>query len=313
MSTGVGTKGTISVGSRRSLVTAGERARRDPPRTRRRCTATEGGLHCPHMLLNPFARRGDPHLLAVSMIGVKMGDRVGICRLRARRTPRRGGRKGRPVRTRRRHRAGRGVRRARPQGRRAAPACSSRSKSRRRHGLPLDDRQHRSRGRRRHGRPAGSDGRRRASVASVTRNWRGFSGPAAAPSSSGRRRRPASARLLTGRTTPGRRLSDPDAANQTLQADGFGSVRTLAEREGLVFVEGIKPRGQRAEAQGCRHFASALALCLPLTLPGCTCHARSTPMPRRTTFSSEVSAKTAEKRGDIREASACATARLLPR
>ena len=32
-------------------------------------------------------------------------------------------------------------------------------------------------------------------------------------------------------------------ANKALEADGFRSVRTLAEREGLVFVEGIKPRG----------------------------------------------------------------------
>ena len=32
-------------------------------------------------------------------------------------------------------------------------------------------------------------------------------------------------------------------ANRALEADGFKSVRTLAEREGLVFVEGIKPRG----------------------------------------------------------------------
>ncbi len=31
-------------------------------------------------------------------------------------------------------------------------------------------------------------------------------------------------------------------ANLALQADGFKSVRTLAEREGLVFVEGVKPR-----------------------------------------------------------------------
>jgi ubiquinone/menaquinone biosynthesis C-methylase UbiE len=31
-------------------------------------------------------------------------------------------------------------------------------------------------------------------------------------------------------------------AAQALEADGFRSVRTLAEREGLVFVEGIKPR-----------------------------------------------------------------------
>jgi ubiquinone/menaquinone biosynthesis C-methylase UbiE len=33
--------------------------------------------------------------------------------------------------------------------------------------------------------------------------------------------------------------SDPAPA---LQSDGFKSVRTLAEREGLVFVEGIRPR-----------------------------------------------------------------------
>jgi ubiquinone/menaquinone biosynthesis C-methylase UbiE len=31
-------------------------------------------------------------------------------------------------------------------------------------------------------------------------------------------------------------------AVRSLEADGFRSVRTLAEREGLVFVEGIKPR-----------------------------------------------------------------------
>jgi SAM-dependent methyltransferase len=31
-------------------------------------------------------------------------------------------------------------------------------------------------------------------------------------------------------------------ATKAFQADGFKSVRTLAEREGLVFVEGIKPR-----------------------------------------------------------------------
>jgi ubiquinone/menaquinone biosynthesis C-methylase UbiE len=32
-------------------------------------------------------------------------------------------------------------------------------------------------------------------------------------------------------------------ASKSLEADGFKSVRTLAEREGLVFVEGIRPRG----------------------------------------------------------------------
>jgi ubiquinone/menaquinone biosynthesis C-methylase UbiE len=31
-------------------------------------------------------------------------------------------------------------------------------------------------------------------------------------------------------------------ANRALEADGFRSVRTLAEREGIVFVEGVKPR-----------------------------------------------------------------------
>jgi ubiquinone/menaquinone biosynthesis C-methylase UbiE len=33
-----------------------------------------------------------------------------------------------------------------------------------------------------------------------------------------------------------------ESASQALQAGGFRSVRTLAEREGLVFVEAIKPR-----------------------------------------------------------------------
>src|SRR5213594_599142 len=33
-----------------------------------------------------------------------------------------------------------------------------------------------------------------------------------------------------------------DAAQRTLQAEGFKAVRTLAERDGLVFVEGTKPR-----------------------------------------------------------------------
>jgi ubiquinone/menaquinone biosynthesis C-methylase UbiE len=34
-------------------------------------------------------------------------------------------------------------------------------------------------------------------------------------------------------------------ANKALEADGFKSVRTLADREGLVFVEAIKPREGR--------------------------------------------------------------------
>jgi len=31
-------------------------------------------------------------------------------------------------------------------------------------------------------------------------------------------------------------------AKPSLLADGFALVRTLAEREGLTFVEGVKPR-----------------------------------------------------------------------
>lgn len=37
-------------------------------------------------------------------------------------------------------------------------------------------------------------------------------------------------------------------ANRSLEAEGFRAVRTLAERDGLAFVEGIKPRPASAEA-----------------------------------------------------------------
>jgi hypothetical protein len=33
-------------------------------------------------------------------------------------------------------------------------------------------------------------------------------------------------------------------ANRILEANGFGIVRILAEREGQVFIEGIKPRAK---------------------------------------------------------------------
>ncbi len=42
--------------------------------------------------------------------------------------------------------------------------------------------------------------------------------------------------------TPASPLLISGAVNALLQANGFGIVRTLAEREGLVFVEGLKPR-----------------------------------------------------------------------
>jgi len=48
--------------------------------------------------------------------------------------------------------------------------------------------------------------------------------------------------LLT-RAQSGPPFASSGRASQALQADGFKSVRTLAERDGLVFVEAIKPRG----------------------------------------------------------------------
>jgi ubiquinone/menaquinone biosynthesis C-methylase UbiE len=47
---------------------------------------------------------------------------------------------------------------------------------------------------------------------------------------------------LLSRAPGGPPFAASGGAGQALQAGGFKSVRTLAEREGLVFVEGIKPR-----------------------------------------------------------------------
>jgi len=43
------------------------------------------------------------------------------------------------------------------------------------------------------------------------------------------------------------------AVNALLAANGFGIVRTLAEREGLVFVEGLKPRTQASRTEHSEH------------------------------------------------------------
>ena len=48
---------------------------------------------------------------------------------------------------------------------------------------------------------------------------------------------------LLSRTRSGPSFAASGEANVAIQAEGFKSVRTLAAREGLVFVEGIKPRG----------------------------------------------------------------------
>jgi ubiquinone/menaquinone biosynthesis C-methylase UbiE len=50
--------------------------------------------------------------------------------------------------------------------------------------------------------------------------------------------------LLT-RTQTGTPFAASGEALKALEADGFKSVRLLAEREGLVFVEGVKPREGR--------------------------------------------------------------------
>ena len=60
---------------------------------------------------------------------------------------------------------------------------------------------------------------------------------------------------LLSRAHAGPSFAASGDATRSLQADGFTSVRTLAEREGLVFVEGIKPReasGQTRDSAGQR-------------------------------------------------------------
>jgi ubiquinone/menaquinone biosynthesis C-methylase UbiE len=47
---------------------------------------------------------------------------------------------------------------------------------------------------------------------------------------------------LLSRAQSGPPFAASGDAVKALEADGFRSVRTLAEREGLVFVEGVKPR-----------------------------------------------------------------------
>ncbi|MCC7416347.1 MAG: methyltransferase domain-containing protein [Acidobacteria bacterium] len=47
---------------------------------------------------------------------------------------------------------------------------------------------------------------------------------------------------LFARSEGGPPFASSGEANRALQADGFASVRTLARRQGLVFVEGLKSR-----------------------------------------------------------------------
>jgi SAM-dependent methyltransferase len=187
------------------------------------------------MAMNPFARRGAPHALAVSMTGVKMGDRfvqIGCAD---------GGRLGAIA-----SKVG-------LSGRAAAVVPDADAAVRARRGAeaagvlvdveiapPLDD--------------ASFD-------LAVVDDTAGFFGSlraedrVAAVREALRILRPGGRAMVIGAAPRGglgallsRAQSGPPftasgGAALALQADGFASVRLLAEREGLVFVEGIKPRG----------------------------------------------------------------------
>jgi ubiquinone/menaquinone biosynthesis C-methylase UbiE len=193
------------------------------------------------MLMNPFARHGTPHLLAVSMIGVKMGDRAAFVgcadggRLAA--VAAKVGLSGRAVAIVPDQAAAERVRKGAAEvGVLVEIEVASPTE------LPLetasidlavvDD-------------TSGLLGLMPAdqnvtSVQELARILR----PAGRAVLIGKSPRAGLRGLLTG--APSRRpFVGSGAANQTLEANGFGSVRTLAEREGLVFVEGIKPRAKK--------------------------------------------------------------------
>ena len=192
------------------------------------------------MFLNPFTRRTDPHLLAVSMTGVKMGDRVAFVgcadggRLAA--VAAKVGLSGRAVAIMPDASAAELARKGAEQlgvlvETEVAPPAA----------LPLED---------------GSidlavvddtgdilgqmsADERAASVRELARVLR----PGGRVILFGSVPRDGLAKLLA--PGPARRsFAATSDANQTLAANGFGIVRTLAERDGLVFVEGIKPRAK---------------------------------------------------------------------
>ena len=194
------------------------------------------------MLTNPFARRSDPHLLAVSMTGVKMGDRVAFVgcahggRLAA--MAARVGLSGRAVAI---VPDGQASELARKGAEHAGVLVEIDVASPTI--LPIED----------------------ASVdLAVVDDTGGLLGLMRAEQRAESVRelvrilRPGGRVIVLG-TTPraglgglfGRAPSGPSfaasgQANKALEAGGFGIVRTLAEREGLVFIEGIKPRARPA-------------------------------------------------------------------
>jgi len=191
------------------------------------------------MLMNPFARRSDSHLLAVSMTGVKMGDRVAFVgcahggRLAA--VASKVGLSGRSVAI---VPDGQAAELARKGAERVGVLVEIETASPTE--LPIED--------------ASIDlaivddtgdllglmraEQRVASVRELARILR----PGGRVIVVGTMPRAGLGKLLT-RAPSGSRFTSSGEANKALEADGFGIVRTLAEREGLVFIEGIKPRG----------------------------------------------------------------------
>jgi SAM-dependent methyltransferase len=190
------------------------------------------------MLSNPFTRQSDPHLLAVSMTGVKMGDRVAFVgcahggRLAA--VASKVGLSGRAVALVAEQQAAGMVRRSAEQlGVLVEIEIASPTK------VPLD---------------AGSidlavvddttgllggmsPDERSAAIHEIVRILR----PGGRVVLIGATPRSGLAGLL-GRTPVAALFAASGEAKPALSANGFSIVRTLAEREGLVFVEGIKPR-----------------------------------------------------------------------
>jgi SAM-dependent methyltransferase len=190
------------------------------------------------MLSNPFTRQSDPHLLAVSMTGVKMGDRVAFVgcanggRLAA--VASKVGLSGRAMAFVSDQQAARMVRRGAEQlGVLVEIEIASPTK------VPVD---------------AGSidlavvddttgllggmpPDERSAAIREIVRILR----PGGRVVLIGATPRRGLAGLL-GRTPVAALFAASGEAKPALSANGFSIVRTLAEREGLVFVEGIKPR-----------------------------------------------------------------------
>jgi len=190
------------------------------------------------MLGNPFTRRGDPYLLAVSMTGVKMGDRVVFVgcahggRLAA--VAARVGLSGRAVAVVPDERSAALARKGAEQAgvlveiELAPPAR-----------MPLDD--------------DGADLVVVDDTSGLIGNMPASERPAAIREMA-RVLRPGGRVVLLGavppsglarvmtRATPAPPFATSAEAHAALAANGFNLVRTLAERDGLAFVEGIKPR-----------------------------------------------------------------------